>query len=78
MSSVAVKPPRITPLSWSRTHDLLNAHGASLRQLHAHDHALKEAMAGKIINGRLESPVKAVMTAGFWGRLKWFITGRVS
>lgn len=75
---MTVKAPRMTQLSWAETREILNAHSQALSQLHANDNAIKDAIAGVVVDGQLVSPVSTVMSSGFWGRLKWLLTGRVA
>lgn len=76
--SVAVKPPRMTQLSWAETRTILQAHQDAIEKLYAHDNALKDAIGGTVVDGLLASPVSTLLSAGFWARLRWLLTGKVA
>lgn len=53
---MTVKPPRMTQMSWSETREALEAHGRAITQLYGNCDALKTAINGEIVDGKLTSP----------------------
>ena len=76
--SVAIKPPRMTPMSWAETREALDSHAKAISQLYGNCDALKGAIDGVLVDGILTSPMQAFLTLSFWGRLKWLLTGSVA
>lgn len=78
---MTVKPPRMTPMSWADTRQALDSHAKAISQLYGNCDALKDAIDGEIVDGKLVSraivAIQAVTNLSFWGRLKWLLTGRV-
>lgn len=72
---MTIKPPRMTPLSWNDTRQALG-------QLFANCDALKAAIDGDLVDGKLTSrPLvasQAMLSLTFWGRLRWLLTGRIA
>lgn len=72
---MTVNPPRMTPMSWADTREALS-------QLYGNCEALKAAIDGEIVDGKLVSrsivAKQAMLPTTLRGRLKWLLTGRVA
>lgn len=78
MKPTHVKPPRMTQMSWTEVREALDTHQKALGQLFANSDALKFAIHGEIVDGKLVCPVAALPELSFWGRLKWLLTGKLA
>lgn len=76
--SKPLAPPRMTQMSWTETRERFETHEKALAQLFGNCDALKSAMDGVIVDGKLTSPAMVLASLSFWGRLKWLLTGRLA
>lgn len=81
MTPAKVRPLKqpMRQMSWAEVRQALDEHQQALTQLFGNCDALKDAMHGEIVDGKLVSPVTqsffALREMSFWGRLRWLLTG---
>lgn len=67
----------MTQMSWGEVRDTLDAQQKAITQLYGNCEALKAAVDGDVVDGKLLSRRDQFAGVSLWGRLWWLFTGQL-